>query len=356
LDLTPRPDSFGVLNFLTLYKETSDSHYIDLARSLVGAVHDTLGRTRDGKSRLPGASDSAPLAGGLRIGKDSATGPDGDGQYHHYLTLWMFALNRLSLACNDHTYNDLGISLAKAIHPRFVYNRDSSRPRMFWKMSMDLSQPLVRSEGNLDPIDGFVTFRLLQEADGQGSTVLEEEIADYEKIVRAKWRGYSSADPLDLGMTLWTAHWFAGEPYREEWAEGLVQRAKRDLAELFEEGYFDMPMKRRLAFRECGTCLGIGAATEGEDWSERREKITQAWEETGVVPDPDLERDGAAGSNAMADLQPITLVMYAAALNPGGKFGKLLAITPEFGRFCFGRTIPWSALSAELYGTPFCLN
>jgi hypothetical protein len=212
---------------------------------------------------------------------------------------------------------------------------------MFWKMSIDLLQPLVRSEGNLDPIDGFVIFRLLQEADGRDSTVLEEEIADYEKIVNVKWRGYSSTDPLDLGMTLWTAHWFAGEPHREEWAEGLVQRAKGDLAELFEEGCFDMPMKGRLAFREYGTCLGIAAATEGEDWSERGKKITQAWEETGVVPDPDQERSGAAGPNAMADLQPITLVMYAAALNPGGKFGKP-AITPSLDDFVLDKSfIPW---------------
>ncbi len=30
-------------------------------------------------------------------------------------------------------------------------------------MSIDLSRPVVASEGNLDPIDGYVTYRLLQE-------------------------------------------------------------------------------------------------------------------------------------------------------------------------------------------------
>src|SRR6266480_6939001 len=123
-------DAFGVLNFVTLFKETSNPYFLSLSEALVSAVHDTLGRTRDGHSRLPNATDSDPLAGGLRIGKEEESGPDGDGQYHHYLTLWMFALNRLSLASSRKEYNDLAIQLAKAIHPRFMYNRSSARPRM----------------------------------------------------------------------------------------------------------------------------------------------------------------------------------------------------------------------------------
>jgi hypothetical protein len=98
-------DAFGVLSFLTLYHETSSEKYLTFAKSLVEIVHNVLGRTRDGTSRLPGATDNEPLKGGLRIGKIDAEGPDGDGQYHHYLTLWMFALNRLSVAARDRTYN-----------------------------------------------------------------------------------------------------------------------------------------------------------------------------------------------------------------------------------------------------------
>ena len=41
-----------------------------LAKNLVRKVHDIQGRTRDGKSRLPGATDENPLGGGLRIGKE----------------------------------------------------------------------------------------------------------------------------------------------------------------------------------------------------------------------------------------------------------------------------------------------
>src|SRR6478609_4873120 len=102
-------DAFGVVNFITLYEETTDNKYLTLAKRLVQTVHDVLGRTRDGKSSLPGATDAEPLKGGLRIGKEREAGSDGDGQYHHYLTLWMFALNRLSWATQDSSFNDLAI-------------------------------------------------------------------------------------------------------------------------------------------------------------------------------------------------------------------------------------------------------
>jgi hypothetical protein len=141
----------------------------------------------------------------------------------------MLALNRLSLASGEKSYNTQAIALAKAIHPRFVYNCSSARPRMYWKVSMDLREPLVRSEGNLDPVDGLVVFRLLQDLDGPDSAVLAEEISDYEKIVSTKWEGYNGSDPLYLGMTLWMAHWFAES---DEWGRGLQEMAGRDLTQL----------------------------------------------------------------------------------------------------------------------------
>ena len=157
-------DAFGVLNFLTLYKELSDEVYLLLAKRLVEAVHETLGRVRDDHqlqpARLPNATDGMPLLGGLRIGKQRADGDDADGQYFHYLIFWMFALNRLSLASGDKWYNNQAVSLAAAIFPRFVYNNPSPRPCVFWKMSMDLSWPLVMSEGNLDPIQGYVVYKV----------------------------------------------------------------------------------------------------------------------------------------------------------------------------------------------------
>jgi hypothetical protein len=142
----------------------------------------------------------------------------------------MFALNRMSIASKKEWYNDQAISLAKAIHPRFMIDRDSPRPRMFWKMSMDLKSPLVFSEGNLDPIDGYVIFNLLQQT--AGSDVLAQEIGEYKKILDTKWQHYTSDDPLDLGMTLWTAHWFNK---KEDWATALTGRAFRCLCILLSD-------------------------------------------------------------------------------------------------------------------------
>ena len=66
--------------------------YLDMADALITDVHETLGRHRHGAhSRLGRASDDSPLLGGLRIGKEAEEDEeDGDGQYFHYLTKWMF--------------------------------------------------------------------------------------------------------------------------------------------------------------------------------------------------------------------------------------------------------------------------
>ena len=230
-------DAFGVLNFLTLHRECANtpspcqnlgpSEFLTLAERLVQSVHSTLGYTRSGSSRLPGATDDEPLKGGLRIGKEEADGADSDGQYFHYLTLWMIALNRLSIATEKKLYNDQAISLAQAIHPHFFINRTSSRPRMVWKLSTDMSDVLVPSEGNLDPLDGYVVYRILQasadklqsqSAQNMGETILDEEIKDYKRVIERKGHHQVTRDPLDLGMTMWTVHWLA----EEDWAADLL--------------------------------------------------------------------------------------------------------------------------------------
>ena len=69
--------------------------YLDMADALITDVHETLGRHRHGAHlRLGRASDNSPLLGGLRIGKEAEEDEeDGDGQYFHYLTKWMFGMH-----------------------------------------------------------------------------------------------------------------------------------------------------------------------------------------------------------------------------------------------------------------------
>ncbi|KAL4876014.1 hypothetical protein BJY04DRAFT_210899 [Aspergillus karnatakaensis] len=328
-------DAFGVLTLITLHRELNspsspsqdrdqDNTYLALASALITTVHDILGSTRDGKSRLPRSSERKPLSGGLRIGKIDADGPDGDGQYHHYLTLWMFALNRMSLATNESRYNEMAVELAKGIHPRFVFNREIENKggddhiRMVWKMDTGLEKVLVGSQGNLDPVDGFVVFRLLQgtaayfNPGGSQRGVLQDEIEDYARIMKRRGAHSVSADPLDLGMTMWTVQWCLGE----DWASGLAERCFERVYDLFEvKEYLSRSTSHRLAFREFGTALGIRCLAEqgsekdkAVDLKVYADRILESWK--GNMQDS-IE-DGTP-----EDLKPITRVMYAAALIPG---------------------------------------
>jgi hypothetical protein len=311
-------DAFGVLNFLTLYYRTSSPVYLTLPKSLVHSVHDILGRTRDGKFRLPGATDSEPLKGGLRIGKIDEKGSDGDGMYHHYLTLWMFALNRLSIASQEMEWNEMAVSLAKAIHPRFLREGTGGKKRMVWKISMDMERVLVPSEGYLDAATGFVVFKLLQERDGK--EVLEQEVEDYKELMMRDGKLTASTDMLDLGMELWMCHFFTGEEWATELGKKCLVNASKSCIKLecgfadstegvlLEEkrGILDRSPQYRLAFREFGTCLGIGCYGGDEHLQARAAAVVKFWEEYMQEVTAD-------------DLRPITLVMYAAALIPGGE-------------------------------------
>jgi len=290
-------DAFGVCNYITLYYETGNKQYLDQADALIKNVHDVLGKDRKGIKRLDGATDEEPTKGGLRIGKEDAEGTsDGDGQYFHYLTKWMVALNRMSLAKGDPKYNHWAIQMAESIHPRFVYNRDSAQPHMYWKISIDMSKPWVRSEGNLDPYDGYITYRMLHDYSSE-KNVLKREIEDMQKMVTAKYRSYSSDDPLDLGEAVWIAHWYPSE----DWSKTLTSKSLSSLEYLYSRGYFDMPVRYRLAFREFGTTIGVKTnKAAGAEWLQRAEGLNQFWEKNLYSRDHD-----------------ITPVMYCTSLIPG---------------------------------------
>ncbi|KOS19889.1 hypothetical protein ESCO_005805 [Escovopsis weberi] len=270
-------DAFGVVNFVTLYTETSDERYLHLAKRLVTAVHDILGSKRDGSGRLDGATDEEPLKGGLRIGKMSASGMDGDGQYHHYLTLWMFALNRVSVASGERSYNDLAIELAEAIHARFVTRATvASQPRMVWKVSTDMKTVLVPSEGHLDAATGFAVFKLLRDTahrqrkgkgKGQDRT-LYGEIQEYAAVTARSRFFTPSADPLDLGMGLWVSQFCDdedGASWADEYRGDALLQAAEVVPQLILLGERDPAGARmRLAFREFGLCLGVGCVEADE--------------------------------------------------------------------------------------------
>ncbi|KHN96205.1 Dimeric alpha-beta barrel [Metarhizium album ARSEF 1941] len=298
-------DAFGVVNLVTLYKETGTAKYLDLAARLVSRVHDVLGRTRDGAQRLPGATDDEPLKGGLRIGKFTDSGADCDGQYHHYLTMWMYALNRVSVASGDPKFNDWAVELAKSIHGRFAVRDADGNMRMVWKVSVDMEEVLVPSEGHLDAATGFAVYRLLQQTAasyGKGDKVsLRQEMEDCAALTTHPGKLVPKTDFLDLGMGLWMCQFVLDQP----WAEGFMAMSLRMLQSLLgaSGSHGARPRHRGLAFREFGACLGVRCVGADGELQDRIDALVRSW-------------DGRGG-HVDEDLRPISHVMYASALIPG---------------------------------------
>jgi len=276
-------DAFAVCNLLGLYRETGDEKLRDLALQLVGQVHSTLGRYRQDDKRagwisgLDGEEATLhPTAGGLRIGKQfkerKATEPlnerlewDRDGQYFHYLTKWMHALDRVTRVTGEFTYNRWAIELARTSHARFVYAPSADRQkRMYWKMSTDLSYPLVQSMGIHDPLDGLITYtRLAATAAGdpEGSADLGEEIADMAGM--CKGRSWVTDDPLGIGGllsdTLSVARLMTAGYFSQSGLLVILLEAALLGLKAFDLDRMNLPANDRLAFRELGLSIGLRA-------------------------------------------------------------------------------------------------
>ena len=112
-------DAFGVVLLVSLYHELKQKKFLDEAQRVVADVERVLGRRR-----------------GFRIGE----APDRDGQYFHYLAMWIFALTRLGRIVPE--YRAKAIQLVKDIHPAFVIPGRG----VHWKMLEDLSAPYPVSD------------------------------------------------------------------------------------------------------------------------------------------------------------------------------------------------------------------
>jgi hypothetical protein len=296
---TPRrylwTDAFAVCNYLELYRRTRNDHYRHLALSLVDQVHYTLGRHREDDSRIgwiSGLGERAgkkhPTMGGLRIGKrmnerkpsdpiDEELEWDRDGQYYHYLTKWMHALNRVSRVTGDPAYNSWALELAKTAHARFTYVPSSGGPkRMYWKMSIDLASPLIGSMGHHDPLDGLITYGQLQataedftQADRPDLTL---EIADMAGICEGK--NWDTDDPLGIGGLLCGAYTVAqlftvAVFGHIDLLDLLLDSSLTGLHFYARENPLRVPAHYRLAFRELGLSIGLRAAQRIQDLIER---------------------------------------------------------------------------------------
>jgi hypothetical protein len=278
-------DAFAVCNFLGLEHATGEGSQRELALRLIDQVHHTLGRHRPDGGRsgwLSGLGEQEgeahPTRGGLRIGKPlPERGPDEpaddrlewdrDGQYFHYLTKWMHALDQAARATLRPIFNEWARELGDTAERAFTYlPRRGVGKRMYWKMSVDLSRPLVSSMGHHDPLDGFVTYSQLDataramEAPGPD---LAAAAAEFAGMIEPGT--LATADPLGLGGLLIDGFRLAqlieqGMLVKgEELLGALLEAALVGLRHYLEEPVLQAPAHRRLAFRELGLSIGLAA-------------------------------------------------------------------------------------------------
>ena len=279
-------DAFAVCNYLEFYSQTNNKAHLDLALQLVDQVHHVLGKHRGDDPRQGWISgldaqqgEEHPTVGGLRIGKqlnerkpnepsDERLEWDQDGQYYHYLTKWMHALNCVSQDTGDPAYIRWAIELAKTAYAKFTFAPSyGDRKRMHWKMSIDLSYPLVPSMGQHDPLDGFVTYCELQAAaanylDGSSYPDLGHEIVDMARICQGIQ--LPTNDPLGIGGLLYDACRIAqliakGQIRNPSLLETVVHAASMGIESFKISGSLEYPAEYRLAFRELGLSIGLSA-------------------------------------------------------------------------------------------------
>ena len=280
-------DAFAVCNFLELYRQTTNEKYLQLALQLINQVHQVLGKYRGDDKRTGWISNlneaegaEHPTAGGLRIGKllkerhpdeafDQRLEWERDGQYFHYLTKWMHALNIAAFYSGNSVYTQWALELAQTVHRHFVYlNPDDKQMYMYWKMSTDLSFPLVPSMGQHDPLDALITYLQLQESSKACDDIsyklsLEHEIITMRSI--CQHQRWITTDSLGIGGLLTDAYFvlqlLVNNKEVCEWdlLSRLLEDAVFSLSAFVQSDELSHPALYRLAFRELGLSIGLHA-------------------------------------------------------------------------------------------------
>lgn len=301
-------DAFAVCNYLTLYEQSGNYEYRDMAIGLVDLVHRVLGRHRPDDTRkgwLSGLAEEDgerhPTAGGLRIGKklperqagepyDEQLEWDRDGQYFHYLTKWIHTLCRTGRVTGNPVYTLWAAELATRAHEAFCYSSDSGPKRMYWKMSIDLSRPQVDSMGHHDPLDGLLTCieirTMATRLPAPAPLNLETETDELADMCRGV--NWTTPDPLGLGGLL-TDAWRLAQLKSSNTGTALpglltnmLDAAAVGLSLYLRDNSMHLPADYRLAFRELGLAIGLQAITRIETLATSRPDLFR--HESEVVP------------------------------------------------------------------------
>ena len=134
--------------------------------------------------------------------------------------------------------------------------------------------------GHHDPLDGFVTYNELQATSTKGSEKstskdLRAEIADLADICEGK--SWATDDPLGIGGLLSdacrVAQLVATENLEQTGLlETLLESSLIGLESFVEEYSLKLPAGYRLAFRELGLSIGLGAVKKIQEMIEQNSK------------------------------------------------------------------------------------
>lgn len=278
-------DAFAVCNELALWRATGIERHRQRAWALIDQVHHVLGRHRADDARrgwISGLADREaelhPTRGGLRIGKPLPERPPGatlderlewerDGQYFHYLTRWMHALDQTARWTGEARFNAWARELAGVAQRAFT-RAGPGGPGMAWKLSIDLSRPLVSSMGQHDPLDGLVSCLQLRATAARlpaasRDPTLDDAVSAFAGMLPG--HALETADPLGIGGLLVDAGRVAQMLEQGALAvrtgrallETLLSAALPGLAAYARSGDLDQSIARRLAFRELGLAIGL---------------------------------------------------------------------------------------------------
>jgi hypothetical protein len=270
-------DAFAVQTFFRLAHASANDVYRTLSLKLIEEVHEQLGRFHAmdlRKGRISGLPEEQgqkhPTAGGLRIGKklperrhdeplNDQLEWERDGQYFHYLTRWMQALLDSEQETHEKRYAIWAAELLQAAG-KFIY-KTGSQVRMYWKMSTDLSRPLIKSMGAHDPLEGLIyAVSILERVPEKASQI--QPIIQHLKDCCAGL-DWSTTDPLGIGGLLLNIARLADLRIKHVDLPECTRPEKVFTDSLHGlEAYSQiynphLQARQRLAFRECGLSLGL---------------------------------------------------------------------------------------------------
>ncbi len=271
-------DAFAVQCCFAISHITGDKKYHQYALNLIDTVHHVLGKYRLDSDKTgwisglsPSEGEKHPTAGGLRIGKDLPERKkeehynprlewERDGQYFHYLIRWFDALMLAFKETEEKKYAAWAAELIRTTE-KFLNNYQETM-KLYWKMNVDLSEPVVSSMGAHDPLEGLICLIIARREVPEQDVILKP----LENTLRNLCKGMTwfTSDALGTGILLLDT---------SKTAE--LQLSGADLPEdiqpvnLFADALSGLELYRnedqnnsqshesRLAFRECGLSLGI---------------------------------------------------------------------------------------------------